>query len=93
MEDLKCTLEVKGTNILKGLRQMCETSNGLVSNPPPSWIKKSVYRGRNYVYIKPKKPLTSGTNETQNARKSRIFVKDFDEMSFAGSEITVIHHK
>ena len=83
-----------GTDVLNGLRQICKESKDIISDPPPSWIRKAVYRGRHQVCIKPRKKFADKKSLKDN-RKSRIVVEDFhdsdEEMSIFGSDITVVN--
>ena len=71
--------------MLNGLRELCEKTT-LVTDPPPSWIRKSVYRGRNKIFIKPKNAQMS----SRPRQKEQLFT-EIEEMSVAGSDITIIN--
>ena len=91
MGDFRTTLELKGTDVLNGLRQICELQSSdanLVADPVPSWICKAVYRGRNQVYIKPKQLPTRSPLKSSQKR-----LTEDDEMSVIGSDITIIHRR
>ena len=44
MEDFKSSIEIKGHDVLNGLREISHKSKEMISQPPPSWIQKAVYR-------------------------------------------------
>ena len=44
MEDFKSSIEIKGHDVLNGLREISQKSKEMISQPPPSWIQKAVYR-------------------------------------------------
>jgi hypothetical protein len=90
LDDFTCTVELKGPDVLNGLRQISDFSsqNIVTADTPPSWLRNAGYRGRNYIHIKPKGKLQPKIN----ARKSRIFV-DMDEMSVVGSDLTMVRRR
>ena len=107
MEDFKSSIEIKGHDVLNGLREISQKSKEMISQPPPSWIQKAVYRGRHQVCIKPKKKtLQTSTPSRSTAanrkkgkndfRKSRIVVEEdfhgLDEMSMV-SDRTVYNRR
>jgi len=106
MEDFKSSIEIKGHDVLNGLREISQKSKEIISQPPPSWIQKAVYRGRHQICIKPKKktlqtstPSRSAANRKKGKndfRKSRIVVEDdfqgLDEMSMV-SDRTVYNRR
>merc|ERR1719273_2860366 len=105
MEDFKSSIEIKGHDVLNGLREISQKSKEMISQPPPSWIQKAVYRGRHQVCIKPKKKVQTSTpsrsaanrkKEKNNFRKSRIVVEEdfngLDEMSMV-SDKTVYNRR
>lgn len=91
MEEIKSSIEIKGNDVLNGLREISQNSKGIISEPTPSWVQKAVYRGRHQVCIRPKKKLTSTPSAAirKNIQKSRIIVEDFhdlDEMSIVSDK-------
>lgn len=99
-EDVKSSIEVKGSDVLNALRQISQESKDIISQNPPAWMKKAVFRGRNQVCIRPRKKVTTSTPRStkvmKNNQKSRIIIEDGnedldDEMSIA-SDATVFNH-
>jgi len=99
-EDVKSSIEVKGSDVLNALRQISQESKDIISQSPPAWMKKAVFRGRNQVCIRPRKKVPTSTPRStkimKNKQKSRIIIEDGDEdlndeMSIA-SDATIFHH-
>ena len=44
MEEFKSSIDIKGHDVLNGLREISQKSKEIISQPPPSWIQKAVYR-------------------------------------------------
>ena len=44
-----------------------QKSKEIISQPPPSWIQKAVYRGRHQVCIKPKKKTLQTSTPSRSA--------------------------
>jgi len=99
-QDVKSSIEVKGSDVLNALRQISLESKDIISQNPPAWMKKAVFRGRNQVCIRPRKTVPTSTPRSakiqKNKQKSRIIIEDGDEelddeMSMA-SDKTVFNH-
>ena len=95
MENVTATIDLRGNDVLNSLRHLVSQSD-IITDPLPAWVTKAVYRGRNHVIIKPRvKRLSSSAASKNNGgkRQSVSNFRDFDEMSLAGSDITVLSRR
>ena len=94
MENVTATIDLRGNDVLNSLRHLVSQSD-IITDPLPAWVTKAVYRGRNHVIIKPRvKRLSSSASKNNGGkRKSVSNLRDFDEMSLAGSDITVLSRR
>ena len=92
MENVTATIDLRGTDVLNSLRHLVSQSD-IITDPLPAWVTKAVYRGRNHVIIKPRVKRLSASASKNGKRQSVSNLRDFDEMSLAGSDITVLSRR
>merc|ERR1711881_7090 len=86
LEDMTATIDIKGTDVLNGLKFLTENSD-VILEPLPSWTTKAVYRGRNHINIK---PTTTSTTSPITKNIHRPIMQASTSSRFVMNEISVM---